>query len=76
MNVRVLTISPEPKHLIAGLSGSIALLLCFMIFIMVSVAGAPYEIAQPGGMRAMDDPVLMLFCLYSFLPSMCLGNSF
>jgi len=75
MNVRVLTISPEPKHLIAGLSGCIALLLIFMIFSMVSVAGAPYEIAQPGGMRAMV-AVLMLFCLYSFFPSMCLGNSF
>jgi len=43
---------------------------------MVSVAGAPYEIAQPGGMRAMDDPVMMLFCLYSFVLSCAAATVF
>ncbi len=38
-----------------------------MIFNTLSVIIAPYEIAKPGGIRAMDSPVMNLFFLSQFV---------
>ena len=42
-----------------------------MIFSTLSMIIAPYEIVKPGGMRAMDGPVMNLFFLYLFVLYIC-----
>ena len=37
-----------------------------MVFSTLSTIVAPYDISKLGGMRAMDDPVMILFFFYPF----------
>jgi len=53
--------------LVGGIAGGFVLLVLVTIFSELSVLVAPYNIATLGGMRAMDDPVMMLYFLYPFV---------
>lgn len=53
--------------LTGGIAGGFVLLVLVTIFSELSVLVAPYNIATLGGMRAMDDPVMMLYFLYPFV---------
>jgi len=56
------------KNILAGgIAGGFVLLVLVTIFSELSVLVAPYNIATLGGMRAMDDPVMMLYFLYPFV---------
>ncbi len=50
-----------------GIFGGFVLLVLVTIFSELSVLVAPYNIATLGGMRAMDDPVMLLYFLYPFV---------
>jgi hypothetical protein len=53
--------------LIAGSAGGAVLLFLLMIFSTLSTIIAPYDIAKLGGMRAMDDPIMIMFFFYPFV---------
>lgn len=53
--------------LIGGSAGGVVLLILLMIFSTLSAVVAPYDIAKLGGMRAMDDPIMVLFFFYPFV---------
>jgi len=55
------------KILLAGCAGGAVLLFLQMIFSSVSIVVAPYDIAKIGGIRAMDDPIMLLFFFYPFV---------
>jgi hypothetical protein len=55
------------KVLIAGIAGGILLLVAQFVFSMVANIIAPYDIFAIGGMRARDDPVMLLFFAYPFV---------
>ncbi|MDD1703272.1 MAG: hypothetical protein LUQ31_09865 [Methanoregula sp.] len=50
-----------------GIAGGAILLVLVTIFSAVSTLIAPYNIATLGGMRAMNDPVMLLYFLYPFV---------
>ena len=53
--------------LIAGSTGGAVLLFLLMVFSTLSTIVAPYDISKLGGMRAMDDPIMILFFFYPFV---------
>jgi hypothetical protein len=57
------------KVLIAGIAGGILLFIAQFAFSMLANAVAPYDIFAIGGMRARDDPVMLLFFAYPFVLS-------
>jgi len=57
------------KILIAGIAGGILLFIAQVVFSTVGNLIAPYDIFAIGGMRARDDPVMLLFFAYPFVLS-------
>lgn len=57
------------KILIAGIAGGILLFIAQFVFSMIGNLIAPYDIFAIGGMRARDDPVMLLFFAYPFVLS-------
>jgi hypothetical protein len=57
------------KIAIGGLTGGIVLLIAMFAFGSIATVIAPYDISKLGGMRAIDDPVMVLFYLYPFVLS-------
>jgi len=52
---------------VAGIAGGTLLLLLLVAINMIVNLVIPYDIMKFGGMRAADDPVLILFFLYPFV---------
>jgi uncharacterized membrane protein YraQ (UPF0718 family) len=52
------------KIVLAGLSGGIVLLIGVFIADAIAQLVAPYTITELGGMRTVQDPVMMLFFFY------------
>ena len=52
---------------VAGFAGGTLLLLLLVAINMIVNLVIPYDIMKFGGMRAADDPVLILFFLYPFV---------
>jgi hypothetical protein len=57
------------KILIAGIAGGILLFVAQFAFSMIGNLIAPYDIFTIGGMRARDDPIMLLFFAYPFVLS-------
>ena len=57
------------KILIAGIAGGILLFIAQLVFSLIGNLVAPYDIFAIGGMRARDDPVMLLFFAYPFVLS-------
>lgn len=57
------------KILIAGIAGGILLFIAQFVFSSLANLIAPYDIFAIGGMRARDDPVMLLFFAYPFVLS-------
>jgi hypothetical protein len=57
------------KILIGGIAGGILLFAAQFAFSMVGNLIAPYDVFAIGGMRARDDPVMLLFFAYPFVLS-------
>jgi hypothetical protein len=53
--------------LIAGSAGGAVFLFLLMIFSTLSMIIALYTIAKIGGMRAIDDPIMIMFFFYPFV---------
>ncbi|MEN6610878.1 MAG: hypothetical protein ABFC24_08540 [Methanoregulaceae archaeon] len=60
----------DAKNIVLGGTGG-GILLFVLLFGLNSLIGmvVPYDISAFGGMRAMDDPVMLLFFLYPFVVS-------
>jgi hypothetical protein len=57
------------KILFAGIAGGILLFIAQFGFSIFANLVAPYDIFTIGGMRAREDPVMLLFYLYPFVLS-------
>jgi hypothetical protein len=57
------------KILIGGIAGGILLFIAQFVFSMIGNLIAPYDIFAIGGMRARDDPAMLLFFFYPFVLS-------
>ena len=57
------------KVLIAGIAGGVLLFIAQFAFSALGNFIAPYDIFAIGGMRARDDPVMLLFFAYPFVLS-------
>ena len=57
------------KVLIGGIAGGILLFIAKFAFSALGSFIAPYDIFAIGGMRAEDDPVMLLFFAYPFVLS-------
>jgi hypothetical protein len=60
----------DPKKiLIGGITGGILLFIAQFAFSMIGNLISPYDVFAIGGMRARDDPVMLLFFAYPFVLS-------
>lgn len=52
--------------------------LLFVTFVadFIAMLISPYSIMDIGGMRAMDDPIMALYCLYPFVLALMAGIVF
>jgi len=57
------------KIFIAGIAGGVLLFIAQFAFSAIANLVAPYDIFAIGGMRARDDPVMLLFFAYPFVLS-------
>jgi hypothetical protein len=57
------------KIVIGGIAGGILLFIAQFAFSMIGNLIAPYDVFAIGGMRARDDPVMLLFFAYPFVLS-------
>ena len=57
------------KILIGGIAGGILLFIAQFAFSMIGNLISPYDVFAIGGMRARDDPVMLLFFAYPFVLS-------
>ncbi|MGA2934298.1 MAG: hypothetical protein ABSD81_03995 [Methanomicrobiales archaeon] len=64
------------KILIGGIAGGILLFIAQFAFAMVGNLIAPYDIFAIGGMRARNDPVMLLFFAYPFVLSFTFAIAF
>jgi hypothetical protein len=55
------------KIITGGITGGAILFILFFSFNMIMNMVIPYDITKFGGMRAMNDPVMLLFFLYPFV---------
>ena len=53
--------------IISGISGGIVLLVVTFVADALAQLVAPYNLFELGGMRPMDDPLMMLYFLYPFV---------
>ena len=59
MNIKNITV--------AGIAGGIILLIAMFVFGKIAGIFAPFDMATLGGMRAANDPVMVLFFFYPFV---------
>ncbi len=64
------------KVLTAGISGGIVLFILLFGLNVLMNAAIGYDISSFGGMRAMDDPVMLLFFAYPFVVAFAAAWSF
>ena len=57
------------KILIGGIAGGILLFIAQFAFSALGNLAAPYDVFAIGGMRARDDPLMLLFFAYPFVLS-------
>ena len=60
------------RFIVAGFAGGLVILIASMVFQMAVQAVWPFNIFELGGMRAQDDPVMMLFFLHPWVLSFCM----
>lgn len=61
------------KVLIGGLLGGIVIFVVWMVVSVVVQAVAPYDVLKLGGMRAKDDPVMLLFFMHPWVISFAMA---
>ena len=61
------------KVIVSGLAAGVAILVVTCIVDSVITAVLPYNVFELGGMRAIDDPIMMLFFLAPFLTGISLA---
>jgi len=61
------------KFLISGIIGGIVIWIISFIFDSLVVMAFPYDILKLGGMRAIDDPLMMLFFLSPFVTAFAMS---
>ena len=64
------------KILIGGIAGGILLFVAQFAFSMVGNLIAPYDVFAIDGMRARDDPLMLLFFAYPFVLSFTSATTF
>jgi len=64
------------KILIGGIAGGILLFVAQFAFSTVGNLIAPYDVFAIGGMRARDDPLMLLFFAYPFILSFTSATAF
>ncbi|MDD1663897.1 MAG: hypothetical protein LUQ32_00935 [Methanomicrobiales archaeon] len=64
------------KIFTAGIAGGILLFIAQFAFSLIGNLIAPYDIFTIGGMRASDDPVMLLFFAYPFVLSFASAIAF
>ncbi|MFA6268867.1 MAG: hypothetical protein WCW13_05735 [archaeon] len=55
------------KFILAAVASGLVILIVMTLFGFITQIIAPYDIASVGGMRAFNDPLLMLFFLSPFI---------
>jgi len=61
------------KFLISGILGGIVIWIISFIFDYLVVMAFPYNILELGGMRAIDDPLMLLFFLSPFVTAFAMS---
>ncbi|MBU2101024.1 hypothetical protein KKG83_07400 [Candidatus Micrarchaeota archaeon] len=64
------------KFLISGILGGIAILIISFIFDSLVGMAFPYDIFSLGGMRSIEDPLMMLFFLSPFVTAFAMSFVF
>ena len=68
---------PDAKKIvIGGLAAGIVIFVVSFIVDYVIVAALPYDVLSLGGMRAVDDPMMMLFFLHPWVLGFAMSIAF
>ncbi len=55
------------KIILSGIAGGVVLFIATLLLDWIAILTAPYDIMSLAGMRAPDDPVMVLFFVYPFV---------